>query len=151
MKWIERFWSYVDIKGENECWLWKGGITTNGYGQFRIGNKKVRPHRIILEMYEGELKDGEQALHHCDVKLCCNPLHLYKGTCLDNMKDKVEKGRQARGETYGNTKLTENDVVSIRELISDGYSNNEIASIFDVHFSAIWKIKRGYTWGWLDA
>ena len=147
----ERFWSYIDIKEEDECWLWKGGITTNGYGQFRIGNKKVRPHRVVLEMNVGKLKDGEQALHHCDIKLCCNPYHIYKGTCDDNMKDKVAKNRQARGETHGNSKLTEDDVRYIRQLISDGYNNNEISSILNIDFSTVWRIKRGDTWGWLDA
>ena len=35
--------------------------------------------------------------HRCDVRLCCNPDHLFLGTHADNMADKAAKGRVSGG------------------------------------------------------
>ena len=40
-KQLRRFWTKVDKKGEDECWNWTASKKDNGYGTFRINNKKV--------------------------------------------------------------------------------------------------------------
>lgn len=61
----------------------------------------------------------------------------------------VTLGRQMgrRGEDSGNAKLTDGDVVRIRELIlTDRYSYSEIAEIIDTSHGCVAGVARGATW-----
>lgn len=64
------FWSKV-LKTET-CWLWKGGLTTNGYGRF--GKKPA--HRKSWEYLKGEIPANLVIDHLCRIKACVNPDHL---------------------------------------------------------------------------
>lgn len=83
---IERMMKYVDKT--DGCWIWTGRPANTGYGQFGFiaGNKrKVRnPHRIIYELYIGEIK-GETLDHLCRNRLCVNPKHLEPVTIGENV------------------------------------------------------------------
>lgn len=94
-----RFWDKVET-GENDCWLWSGNRDNKGYGNFLLNGKTVRVHRISLaDWNKSFIFNGIQALHHCDVRNCVNPKHLYAGTHDDNMADMVRRGRQRNGYT----------------------------------------------------
>ena len=44
---IAAFWSHVDVRTADGCWLWTGAINHNGYGIFAVDGKKVaRAHRV---------------------------------------------------------------------------------------------------------
>ena len=90
----ERFWAKVDKCGPDECWEWQGRVNEKGYGLFRISGKTIRAHRFSLELHKGKLQTGYFALHTCDNPPCCNPNHLYAGTLLQNIHDKMERGTQ---------------------------------------------------------
>ena len=49
-----------------------------------------------------------------------NPKHLFLGTNEDNVRDKIDKDRQAKGEKNGRSKLTVKQVTKIRELYDSG-------------------------------
>ena len=145
MKTIEdRFWSKVDIKGEDDCWNWK----RNGfrYGSFIIGNKTHRAHRIAWKLFnKKEIPEGFYVLHRCDNTLCVNPKHLYLGTQQDNMNDMKRKGRQSRlfGERGGRCKLTSLQVEEMRALHKTGkYSKAELARRFNIGWSQTQRIVR---------
>jgi len=59
-------------------------------------------------------------LHRCDIPSCVNPDHLFVGTQQDNVDDMVAKGRNTKGETVGNSRLTEKDVLAIRASSASG-------------------------------
>lgn len=40
-KYVSRFWSRVDVLGKDECWEWKRGTTSDGYGVFQAIRKTV--------------------------------------------------------------------------------------------------------------
>jgi hypothetical protein len=93
----ERFWLKVDIRGEDECWPWTGGLN-RGYGWFRIGGmytgRGERAHRWVLEKkLDRPIKKGHEALHSCDFKPCCNPKHISEGTQQQNLQDMRDRGR----------------------------------------------------------
>jgi hypothetical protein len=71
---------------------------------------------------------------------------MFLGTRKDNVEDMVSKGRQAKGEKQGNHKLTEQDVIIIRGLLSLGHTLRSIAENFGVDFTNISAIKRRKTW-----
>ncbi len=89
---IQRFWSKVEMIPFHSCWEWTGDMNKahgKNYGRFNM--KKA--HRISYELTYGKIPDGLFVLHKCDNPPCVRPEHLFLGTHLDNMRDKVLKGR----------------------------------------------------------
>ena len=103
-----RFWDKVERRGDDECWEWKGGRWYRGqYGSFYLGpsekRKSEKAHRYSFLLHNPHMKEVVdrqklQVLHTCDNTICVNPRHLYVGTNLDNIRDKVERGRQKNGQ-----------------------------------------------------
>lgn len=90
---IISFWCRVDKT--NDCWLWSGTLTDTGYGHMWYLGKRERCHRISYKLSFGEIPKGLLVCHHCDVRNCVNPSHLFLGTKKDNAHDMVVKGRHA--------------------------------------------------------
>lgn len=118
-KTIARFWKKVDRKGPDECWEWTGARIQRGYGVGTADKVKFYAHRRSFAINIGTLGDAAVVMHRCDNPPCVNPAHLVAGTQSDNMRDCVAKGRYVswdkRGERHGMAKLTEEQVLLIRE------------------------------------
>lgn len=112
----------------------------------RRGQKSVMAHRYAWERVNGPVPDGMHVCHRCDVPACVNPAHLFLGTNADNTADKHAKGRSARGEKDGNSKLTARDVVMIRKARASGESFTRIAARYGVWYQTIQDIIAGRTW-----
>lgn len=124
----DKFWRYVDKKGVNEWWNWLGNIVANGYGRLYYNNKSFHVHRLSYIIHFGEIDEGKCVCHKCDNKKCINSNHLFLGTQQDNIKDRDMKNRQAKGETSGKSKLT-NEIV---QIIREKYTNNRNLRIIDL-------------------
>lgn len=97
----------------------------------------------------GPIPDGLQVLHRCDNPPCVRPDHLFLGTIMDNMHDKAQKGRTARGEKNGQAKLTPKQVRMIRKRIAAGETRTAIAADFHVTRTTIYFIATGKKWSHL--
>lgn len=102
----EKFWSRVEILGENDCWHWKkaNGDYVWTYGSFKY-NKKVSyahktayelHHKIILPKSFPVTENSVLVCHSCDNPWCCNPNHLFLGTPSVNRNDCITKRRDIR-------------------------------------------------------
>lgn len=82
---------------------------------------------------KGAIPRGMVVMHKCDNRLCCNPNHLEVGTIADNNHDAIAKGRNAKGERNGNSKLTELQVREIRAKHKLGeYTVSQLAKLYKV-------------------
>lgn len=77
----ERFWSKVDVQGEDECWPWTAKCNRYGYGEFNLDGvrRSVQAYVVAYELTYGMILPLADlcVLHRCDNPPCCNPGHLW--------------------------------------------------------------------------
>lgn len=92
-----RFWDKIDRSaGADGCWLWRAGLSGDGYGRFKLGGALFSPHRIAYQIANGPIPPKMKrclVLHSCNTPGCCNPKHLRLGTGSQNNKDAIAAGR----------------------------------------------------------
>jgi nitrite reductase/ring-hydroxylating ferredoxin subunit len=127
----ERFEEKI-LYGVDGCWHWTAAWTQRtGYGKFTLSDgSDCDAHRASFKIYKGEIPDGLCVRHTCDNKLCVNPDHLLLGTQAENIKDSVNRGRNPKGESSGQSKVTEFQVKIMREAYDAGHKVKHIAKYF---------------------
>jgi hypothetical protein len=141
----DRFFTLVDNREPSECWPWRGPKNLKGYGQFCGSNSQ----RAAFYYANGRFDLSLHVLHKCDTRDCQNPSHLFLGTNLDNIADKMVKGRHLgpRGEKCATHKLNVEQVLQIRALRATGnLTLKQIAQRFNVGWKAIQKIVTRQRW-----
>lgn len=128
------------------CWLWTAATTRGGYGEFGLGGKMVKAHRVAFTLAYGQ--PTACVLHRCDVRACVRPSHLFGGTKAENNSDRATKGRSAdqRGERHPNARLTEVKVREIKRLLHEGQKPRELGPLFGVDEATVYDIRAGRAW-----
>jgi len=131
----DRFWSKVNIMGDNDCWEWTACVSNStGYGAFKSHGKKTDAHRFVYEMLNGEINNSKLFVcHKCNNKKCVNPNHLYLGSPKDNVYDMIRNGnafgnkkpRTRYGSETNSAKLTEELVIELRKEYRFYRENNK--------------------------
>jgi hypothetical protein len=132
----ERFEEKVCPEPNTGCHLWTAYVDRDGYGKFKLKGEQRSAHRVAYALYNGLIPEGMLVCHTCDVPSCVNPEHLFLGTHADNMKDRDEKGRQAK-------KLTEQQVW---EIFHAAGTQRDIAKEHGVVQSLVSHIKNKQRW-----
>ena len=131
------------------CWDWTASVTGHGYGQFsttQLGKVKiVLAHRASFRIFKGDIPDGWDILHSCDRPICVQPAHLRLGDAAENSRDCCDRGRQARGERNGQSKLSADDIVWIR---NSSLTQAKVAQKYNLHQSTVSRIIGGKRRGW---
>ena len=135
-----RFWSKVKKRGPDDCWEWQA-CKTYGYGNIRFEGRAHKAHRISFLLANGYWPKP-CCCHSCDNRLCVNPNHLWEGTNAQNINDKVQKGRQSKGEILAKrgeanpaAKLTKKQVKDIRNRRTEGEKLVPLAEEYGVSIS----------------
>ena len=127
------------------CWLFTGGRvgTFKQYGKFRMWKKMTTAHRAAYLLFVGDIPEGMDVCHTCDVGVCINPSHLFLGTKFDNMQDCVRKGRlnSPRGERR--SRLTNKQVIEIRNASGP---QTKIARKYKIAQTTVSAIQRRVNW-----
>lgn len=133
-----------DVSG---CWLWTGAKSKAGYGQIRATRKRLTlyAHRVAVERWKGQVPDGMEVCHSCDVRNCVNPDHMFFGTRADNLRDMRKKDRHIRGERTCNAVLRDAAVREIRRK-AGRVSNRSIAVSLGVCHTTIDRVVNRETW-----
>lgn len=143
---IARFWSKTDKS--QDCWLWTGWKTSQGYGRFDVGSRKVLATRLALELSgRPEPEGGALALHGdgCVSTSCCNPAHLRWGDARENAADRerLDRGNKATGARNWNSKLNPDLVRYIR---SSPKATRALARELGVTQPAVKAVRHGQSW-----
>jgi hypothetical protein len=158
-----RFWAKVSPEPNTGCWLWTGAAHGHGYGVFQLEGRAISAHRLAWEYANGmDFPNGSHALHSCDNPWCVNPAHLRPGSHLDNVQDRVRRGRSCKGDRHpfrlhpemasqpgeknGGAKLTDRDVVVIRRLANAGIGFSVLAEGFGVTREAVRLVALRRSW-----
>lgn len=141
----DRFESFVEIFPSSECITWPASRGTRGYGQLVYQNKTRKAHRVSYEIHVGPIPRGMVVRHKCDNPPCVNPAHLEIGTQSDNVSDAVERGRWRLGESSHRSKVTESQVLEIRELAKTT-PLTVLSSKFGLDESSLSRIVNRKTW-----
>lgn len=138
----------IEVNPDTGCWEWQLATTEWGYGLLKRSQKQRRAHRVSyalwrdLEVDDPSLKDLF-ICHKCDNPPCCNPDHLFAGTPKENLQDASQKKRMVWGAKSHYAKLTEAQVLEIREM--DG-THKQIGDLYGISRSAVGLIKNNVNW-----
>jgi hypothetical protein len=125
---------------------WKGGYS-KVIIKLDAGRQVKRfVHRLVLLAFAGPPLPGQEACHNNGDPTDSRIENLRWGTKTENGRDKVRHGTSPKGVRSGRAKLTEADVVAIKQDIIVGLSGSKIAARFGVHPNSISWIRTGRGW-----
>lgn len=130
------------------CWEW---ITASNVNKHTTMTVNVGPnvnvvdyvHRVAYATWKGKIPEGLNVCHTCDNPRCFNPDHLFVGTDMDNVKDKMGKNRLPQHEDHYASKLTEAMVTDLR---NGCVSISDIADATGCSKSHLYRIRKGVHW-----
>lgn len=104
-------------------------------------------HRLVLTAFRGPCPEDMQACHFPDKNPLNNKLsNLRWDTAKANRQDMVYHDTRLYGESSHMSKLTESNVLQIRDRLSKGDKQTHIAEDFGVCPAVIIDIRKGTTW-----
>lgn len=118
---------------------------------YKDGKPKLfRIHRLVLEAFVGSCPAGLEGCHR-DGDPSNNMLaNLRWGSKESNAQDRIDHGRQARGESSGMGILTNEQVTEIKKRVLSGKwsrgDGRKYAEKFDVCDSTISSVLNNHTW-----
>lgn len=127
------------------CIIFRNRIATrDGYPIIKRDGIAQSYTRYLWAKVNGPIPHGLVLRHTCDNPACVNLNHLIIGTHADNVADRVKRGRSAKGERNGRSKLTKESVIAIRQDTTR--SKAELARRFNVDPKVIYNVKNNRTW-----
>lgn len=135
----------------------KGGYlkaTPNGKGYLKVqltrpdGSQVTKQvHILVLEAFAGPRPEGMQACHNNGNKTDNRRVNLRWDTPSANNLDKRQHGTDVGGSRNGRAKLTDQQVIEIRSLYSQGgVSYAEIGRRYGVDKTTIGRVVSGTSW-----
>ncbi len=115
---------------------------------YRNGERhNVLLHRAVLATFVGPCPEGMEGCHDPDSDPANNHLkNLRWATREDNQRDSIRHGTFACGERSPKSRLTAENVIEIRRLLSLGWTMQRIADLFGVYSSSISNVKHRKSW-----
>ena len=112
------------------------------------GKSKVKStlHSFICRAFHGERPSGMQCRHLNGFARDCRSSNLAWGTVVENAQDRILHGTHIQGESHGQSRLKDWQVIYMRELARLGFLQKDIARAFCVSPNAASVAIRGANW-----
>ena len=78
----DRFWARVVEHENGNCWMWTGGKRKSGHGSYDNSSA----YRFSYKQMVGEIPEGLELDHLCNIPECVNPYHLDPVTPAENKR-----------------------------------------------------------------
>lgn len=130
-------------------------INEDNHNQVQLCKNNIKINKLcgvlVLEAFVGPRPSPEHDCCHGKRGSLDDSLdNVYWGTkSQNNGADKFRDGTLLFGEKNHWAKLTNEDVIEIRRLYMIGYTQTELAKMFNITKSAIWRIVHGINWKYL--
>jgi predicted XRE-type DNA-binding protein len=124
----------------DDCIEWKFSLNKNGYAHLSNRQQKTPfVHRIVASKCHSNPENKPDVAHICNNRKCINPRHLRWTTKKENSEDRIMHN------TNG-IRISNEDVLAIRNHIEKGIKQSTIAKEFNVDQSLISRIKNKKRW-----
>jgi hypothetical protein len=132
------------------CFRWPFAISKiNGRARVDFMGKTYPASRMMCIVAHGEPPaETMHAAHSCGNGHlgCLNPNHIRWATPVENMADRDLHGRTLKGERSPNARLTEADVIAMRQMYDAGEINADVARKFLVSDGCAYAVVMRRTW-----
>lgn len=126
----------------------KGYLCVNLCQNGKPRTRKI--HRLVCRAFHGPAPADKRQVMHLDNDPANNRAgNLAWGSAQDDADHKKRCDRQAKGAAHGQSKLTEQQVLRIRERRGGGEPLASIARDFNIGIPQVSQVARGKRWGWL--
>ncbi len=133
------------------CIEFPGKKNGSGYGVLSVHSKPRLAHQVSLEVSGFERPTPKHEVRHsCQNRPCINPLHIKWGTRSENQQDRYRlHNDHHRGERNSKSKLTEQQVNTIKHRLDCHETVTALAQEYGVVYGTIRFIELGITWSHL--
>jgi hypothetical protein len=133
----------------------KHSVCKKGYAHITLSNKGSKTtylvHRLVAEQYLSNPYNLLQVNHIDGNKLNNKTSNLEWVNASTNIVHSFSTGlSDYSGSKNGRSKLTESDVIQIKQLLSQGIKNKEIADKFSISKSVICDIQHKRKWSHIN-
>jgi hypothetical protein len=132
----------------DECILWPFARKSEGQGCLWVDGRIRVASQYVCEVAHGPApSDVHQAAHSCGKGHlgCVNKQHLSWKTPKENAADRIIHGTDIRGEKSPLAKLTEKQVLEIRQRTGED-TIRQLAFEYGVNQATIWEIQKRKIW-----
>jgi hypothetical protein len=109
-------------------------------------SKYHRVHRLVLLAFDGEPEEGQICCHNNGNELDNRLENLRWDTTKSNSDDQIEHGTKRIYENHHKSKLTNDEVLSIRSLVPHRGLVKKLTKFYNVSESTIRDILKNKTW-----
>lgn len=137
----------------DDCLIWPYSRNDKGYAQVLYrGQMQIASRAVCIEVNGEPPSKKHHAAHSCGcgVEGCVTPNHLSWKTPAANQADRITHGTSNRGERSASAKLSEDQVLLVRQRFDAGESRQALAAAFGVSDSTIHDIGNRRCWTHLE-
>lgn len=150
---VARFEAKRYRRGDDQCWIWIGGVSSTGHGSFRAASLPgptrrgtVPAHLFAYQLAHGVIprlgwSNVEDCVicHRCDFTGCTNPAHLRLGTNATNRFEYLTRRRNIANplaDVRGAARRTRSIATAIKTSLANGEDPTTIETrIFNAEFA----------------